>query len=428
MKFPLPNYGHLSVYKQFSGIGLEQTRLCPNHCVFCAKASEGHENVSMSLDDLAYALELLPDFSGWVSLSGSGDALALKDLPERIALIKKKWPRCRPEVTTTLNIWHGKDYVHDLFSAGLETMVLSCYGHTPEDYAKVHGSSRFSGLLQNIEAIDSLPKKMAAKVIFRYFHNAHTALKLSAVDEKREQFVVLLRKVGITRMAPIHCFPWQTTRPVNGQALWKLPSPCDVVWGGKAGELIVLWNLDVVPCCMMYDQSFVLGNLRRMSLAEISAGEKYKFFYESWWRMRPGHIPVCNTCQLYQSYAGRDELARMAAWQARDLRGQKVVFWGAGEAYRAYKSFFADCEPVAMLVDSAQKEKIDGIPIFHPADFLPSLTEPLPLVIFAMQEASPTILQSLKEKYSFYKPSQLIICPANARIQEPAESFSWSEQ
>ena len=97
------------------------------------------------------------------------------------------------------------------------------------------------------------------------------------------------------------------------------------------------------------------GNLRNMSLKEIFNGKSYKHFYQSWWEMRPEDIPVCNTCQRYKASAARDELARMAAWQARELRGRKVIFWGAGEAYRAYKSFFADCDPIAMLVD-CQKE------------------------------------------------------------------------
>ena len=176
---------------------------------------------------------------------------------------------------------------------------------------------------------------------------------------------------------------------------------------------------------MMFDKELVLGNLRKQTLEEIFTGDTYRFFYEKWRNMRPGDIPYCNTCQFY-SGASQPELARMAAWQARDVRGQKAVFWGAGEAYRAYKSFFADCEPVAMLVESQERERereIDGIPLYHPDDFLPTLTEPLPLVIFAMPEASPKILRKLKEEYAFYTPSKLIICPANAHIVPPVEPF-----
>ena len=103
--------------------------------------------------------------------------------------------------------------------------------------------------------------------------------------------------------------------------------------------------------------AIVLGNLRKNSLEEIFTGETYTAFRRAWWEMRPGDIPFCNTCQIYPRSGWRDELARMAAWQARDVRGRKVIFWGAGEAYRAYKSFFADCEPVAMLVESQERER-----------------------------------------------------------------------
>ena len=79
-----------------------------------------------------------------------------------------------------------------------------------------------------------------------------------------------------------------------------------------------------------------------------------------------------------------------------------------------------------MLMDTladAGPKHIDGIPVHHPDAFLPTLTEPLPLVIFAMQKNSPKILQTLKEKYAFYKPSKLVICPANAKIEVPVEPF-----
>ncbi len=168
------------------------------------------------------------------------------------------------------------------------------------------------------------------------------------------------------------------------------------------------------------------GNLRSMSLDEIFNSKSYKQFYQSWWEMRPEDIPGCNTCQVYRACAHPNELTRMAHWQARKLHGQKVVFWGAGEAYRAYKNFFVDCEPIAMLMDTPnaiEQKEIDAIPVYHPDAFLPSLAEPLPLVIFAMQKASPKILKTLKEKYPFYNPSKLVICPANAEIEVPVEPF-----
>ncbi len=424
--FPLSDYGFHSVYRTFSGIALEQTLRCPNMCVFCAKARDGHTNVTMSRDDLDFVLDLLPSFAGWVALSGSGDAMLVDDLPERIARIKAAWHRCRPGITTTLTFRRDKSFFQDLFGAGLNSMLVSCYGHTAEDHKKIHGSSLFSVVLDNLRTLGSLPRSMTKNVVLRNFTNAQEAFGIQDEREKRETFFAFARSQGIERFNSISCFPWNPGKKTDGEALWQRPSPCPVVWGESAGELIIHANLDVVPCCMMFGKEMVLGNLRNQSLAEMFSGETYRSFHEKWWNIRPGDIPYCNTCQFYSGGASRGELDRMSAWQVRELRGKKVIFWGAGEAYRAYKSFFVDCEPVAILVDSQReerKEEIDGIPLYHPDEFLPTLTEPLPLVIFAMQEASPKILRTLKEKYGTYKPSKLVICPANAHIEAPVQPF-----
>ena len=327
MKFPLPNYGYNSVYRNFTALTLEQTRRCPNSCVFCSFAKTGHEHVTMSMDDLSYILNIIPNFSGEVTFT-SGDVLMLKDLPERIALLKKHWPHCQLNLTSTFNIQHDRDYFKNLFLAGMDSMIISCYGHTPEDYAKIHGAKRFSELEKNISILGSLPKNMTEKITLRYFCDTQHLFNIDEASKKLEKFLDKASKVGITKTDARNCFSWTPPKPVDGHALWELSCPCDIVWGTRARTLIVLYNLDVVPCCLMRDEN-VLGNLRVRSLEEIFTGEKYMSFYQAWWEMRPGDIPVCNSCQQ-SLYGEREELLRMAAWQARELRGQKVIFWGGG--------------------------------------------------------------------------------------------------
>ncbi len=197
---------------------------------------------------------------------------------------------------------------------------------------------------------------MTAKVVLKSFNNTQNIFNLCNTEEKRKIFHAFARQQGIENHMSISCFPWNPGKKPDGHALWERPSPCPVLWGSGAETLTVHYDLDVVPCCTMFGKELVLGNLRSQTLEEIFTGDTYRSFCEKWRNMRPGDIPYCNTCQFYYG-ASQPELARMAAWQARDVRGQKVVFWGAGEAYRAYKSFFADCEPVAMLVESQERER-----------------------------------------------------------------------
>lgn len=420
--YPLPSYGFHSVYQKFDAILLEQTRMCCNNCVFCGFAKEGHQTVSMSMDDLAYVLGLFPDFSGDVGFS-SGEVFTLKDLPKRIAMVKKAWPHCKLNITTTFNLWRGPEYIRDIFSAGIDSMYISCYAYTEEDYARVHGAAHYDGLCKNLEELAKLPKEMTDKVHLRYMPDTQRLLNIHAPEEKLQRFLDFIHKVGIHKLDCRNAFPFDTVKPVDGTHDWELSVPCSVVWGNKARELVVSYNLDVAPCCMFRGE-LVFGNLRTMSLEQIFNSEQYKFFYQAWWEMRPGDIPKCNNCQQYDPWCDTPDLYRMAAWQAKKLRGQKVIFWGGGEAYRAYKSFFVETKPIAMLLDVPERPtEVDGIPVYHPDDFLPTCGEPLPVVIFAMQRASPKIWQALKEKYAFYKPSQVVICPANAHINAPVEPF-----
>ena len=377
MNFPLPDYGYRSVYGTFTAVVLEQTLRCRNNCIFCAKAKQGHANATMTLEDLDFALAHLPTCTGWVSLSGSGDAMLVDDLPERIARIKAVWPDCQPIIITALTCKRNITFFRDLFTAGLEELLISCYGHTEEDYKKLHGSSLFPVVRDNLHTLGLLPESMTKKIVLRHFRNAQEVFAIHNAEEKANIFFDAMRQYGINRYNPINCFPWKPGKKPDGHALWELPSPCPVLWGGSAGQLIIHYDLDVVPCCMMFGKEIVLGNLRRQSLEEIFTGATYRSFYEKWRNMRPGDIPYCNTCQLYPRAISQSERARMAAWQARDVRGRKIVFWGAGEAYRAYKSFFADCEPVVMLVESQERErereKSTASPSTIPPTFSPRL-------------------------------------------------------
>lgn len=426
--FPLPDYGYNSVYKEFNYIVLMQTSRCVNNCVFCAKSKSGHGKITMPKEHLKIVTKRIQDYSGYVSISGTGEVCTLNDLPERIHLLKNAWPNCTISLTTTLNIDHGFLWIKDLFDSGVDKILLSCYAHDAEDYKKLYSYNGFSSLCKNIEYIGLLPDSIGAKVNIRHFTNAEHLFNIRDYDKKWNKFKTFLLGNNIKTTTDRELLHWTPPRPLDGKADWELPTPCPVIWGGVlAGSLNILENMDVVPCCMFTEPDYVFGNLLTQSLDEIFSSESYNHFYKMWREMRPCDLPVCNSCQIYTSYVERDELARMAAWQARKLNGQKVIFWGAGESYRAYRSFFADCQPVAMLLDlpigGVITQEIDGIPVYRPEDFLPSLAEPLPLVIFAAKDASPKILRKLKNKFASYKPSKLVICPANAHIEPPVQPF-----
>ncbi len=424
MNYPLPNCGFHSIYQQFSAVYLQQTTRCPNNCIFCAYIKQHRKFPSrknhgdMSMADLEYVLKTIPGFRGFVSLGMSGEGMLLDTMPERIRLIKRHWPECRCGLTTTFNVYRGGEYLEELFESGLDCLDISCYAHTDDDYRKIHGSKSFAGLIKNLGALKNIKKDYLQRVRLMFLNDMETLYGVADAENKRVAFENVARGYGIERFSYHDYFPWEQPVQPDGHALWSLPSPCSVVWGERAGILNIHANLDVVPCCMFTGDDFILGNLRELSLEDIFNSSNWHFFYESWWKMQPGNIPVCNLCQIYSDNSRPEELGRLAAWQADQIAGKKVVFYGCGESYRMYRSYFNRSEPVAIIHDDAgsMPPAIDGIPVKSP-HILTESEGKLPLVIFAAPAASATILKRLKSTFPDYSPEKLIICPANAHIK-----------
>lgn len=64
---------------------------------------------------------------------------------------------------------------------------------------------------------------------------------------------------------------------------------------GLRDQIGILWNGDVVPCCLDGEGTMVLGNLLHSTLEEILSSEKAKRFFDSFSAKKAPH-PLCRTC------------------------------------------------------------------------------------------------------------------------------------
>ena len=84
------------------------------------------------------------------------------------------------------------------------------------------------------------------------------------------------------------------------------------------------------------------------------------------------------------------------------LRGQEVYFWGMGDIYMRNKTRFAHIRPRCILVDvegNKLPDSVDGIPIRHPKDVLPS-GNVLPIVVFVQNINA--VYTTIREHYPAY--------------------------
>ncbi|CAK7028094.1 MAG: tRNA-2-methylthio-N(6)-dimethylallyladenosine synthase [Desulfovibrio sp.] len=409
---PLPDYGPFSVYGKFRKIILEQTAHCPNSCVFC-HFRQREAKGTMAVSDLQHLLRCLPSHSGMVELSGNGEPLVLDDLSDRARLIRQAWPEASLSVLTSLSIPRDASYFISLFRSGVSRLDISCYGHTAEDYHLLHGRNAFDDVRRNIAILGECARRFNADVILHTFLSTDTLFGITESDQKRDAFEVVARKNGIRHSITKEVYSGQGRLRLPGVETAKPPWPCSAVWGHRAGELMIGWDLEVWPCCFMPEKQYSLGNLRETTLARLYVSPRYREFHESHWIGDLSLFPCCAQCTHPNHQPSREELTRLAAYEGHRLAGQEVYFWGCGEAYRMRKIFFAQTKPRCILYDAPgeRPDEVDGIMVRHPDDVLLS-EEKLPLIIFAAPEHNTTILETLGRRYPEYGPDDIILCTA----------------
>ena len=410
---PLPDACLFGVSRKFRQIKLQLTAFCHNRCKFCPLPSDhSFPKGIMDVESLKIVLRAVPDYDGHVEIATDGESLLLDDLPERCALIKKHWPRCTLGLITTFNIDRGPEFIKSLFASGLHILHVSCYGHTPEDYKRIHGTDGFTDLRRNISYLSEVSDLKEKQLLLINVHNAEKELNIVDADKKLITFQRFAEKYGF-RSTTTRLHSWQGRVPFGLHEERRAPYPCSVTWGGWADILHVRWNLEIVPCCAFNGSEYSFGNLHNMSLHEIFSSHKFEEFYLKHWEGREKEIPVCKTCTNYKSFASPEELARFAAWQDFLLKGKEVWFWGAGEAWRRYSPYFNSVRPRAILLDTQDAPRYAaGLPVLHPDKVLKH-SDNLPMIIFAYPKHTVRILNSIAERYPEYKLDNITLCPAD---------------
>jgi MoaA/NifB/PqqE/SkfB family radical SAM enzyme len=418
-KYPLPDFGLFGRNKKLKKITLQQISACNNRCIMCGLHRTANDDI-MTYESLDQIFRSFPDFSGTVSISGNGEQYILDDLPQRLAYIKRHWPKCRLLLVTTFNIDKGKEFIANLFVSGLDEMNISCYGHDAEDYAFIHGNDAFSVVVKNITHLKSIPSS-TGKVRLGTFKNIEESFPFRNTRRKQTEFFHFARANGIDLAYAANIVPMNNRLAFNTQNSFST-APCSAVWGARAGYLHIYGNLDIAPCSFLTSREMILGNLYTSTPEEIFSSDIFIKLYHQLWTRDYSNLPLCAVCQDTLD-SSEEEAARLAAWQGQRLSGSRVWFWGGGEAYRAYNHCFFGTKPQALFLDNCadMPSEIDGIPVKLPS-MLALQEEKLPLIVFARPAHNGRILDTIQASYLNHV-SEVVLAPERKRLDWTTRYF-----
>jgi len=197
---------------------IESTNICNQHCPFCLDRDrtkiddDGRGFGKMHLECFQKAIDVMAPTAMRLNLYGSGEPVLYPDIYDMIRYAADR----NIGVTISANLSaFKKENAEKLVLSGLEHLIVSCHGASPETYIKYNQGGDFWRTQENMKAICDAKKRLGRKLPFvdwqflRFSHNQHEIPK--ARQMAREIGVNAIRFIN-PNIPPEHKEEWRPRR------------------------------------------------------------------------------------------------------------------------------------------------------------------------------------------------------------------------
>lgn len=316
-----------------NNIQLETTSRCNAKCKFCPYPETSltqpqgvmEEDLFCSIvEEIShYPVNLIQPFL-------NNDPLMDKRILPRLELIVRKNPKARVMVTTNGTLLRD-EIVRGLAELNLDTIHISSNGLTPEVYRETMGIDAFT-VIRNVNNLWDRLRKV----------NSSTKLVVTAILLKSNKHEVAhmrdyWRSRGVTfYLNPLNDragnIPEQTfyqllpfSRKANESQMFTMNmSGCPALYSFMG----ILWNGDLITCCMDWRRSNLLGNAKEDSLYNLWHGRAYQKLRDLSDAGRLEEMDLCRQCgdNKYSIDTGAlRELIKHQAGEPNEARDAEVV-------------------------------------------------------------------------------------------------------
>lgn len=271
-------------------IQIQTNTFCNASCVMCPypKVSKEVSNGRMSED---LYTEILAQCAGERGLCRIEPFLMNEPFTDRrlvdlIAQAKRAVPHAWLTVTTNGSLVRP-EIADRLIHSGLDAIWFSFNGATPETFERIMGVP-YDRVVANIDYLLSIrPEHL------RVFTNMiETTLMAPEIEANIRRWHA--RGVGsgssvlVNRGGNVENFDELNYRPKHRTPI----RICDLLYH----KMYILYNGDVVLCCMDWRRQVIMGNVHEQSLKEIWRGERYQHFRRFHEEGRSEELDLCRTC------------------------------------------------------------------------------------------------------------------------------------
>ncbi|MGQ0552567.1 MAG: radical SAM protein [Planctomycetota bacterium] len=161
---------------------IESTNICNQRCPFCLDRdrskidADGRGFGKMHLDCFKRIIDVMAPTAMRLNLYGSGEPVLYPDIYEMIRYAADR--NIGVTISANLSVFN-KDNAERLVESGLEHLIVSCHGASPETYDKYNVGGDFWRTIENMKAICDAKRRLGRRLPFvdwqflRFRHNQH---------------------------------------------------------------------------------------------------------------------------------------------------------------------------------------------------------------------------------------------------------------
>jgi radical SAM protein with 4Fe4S-binding SPASM domain len=270
---------------------------CNARCVFCPMGREQNQ-IHGRMDDATFQRIVDEAIDSGVKVLSpylQNDPLVDRRMHERIAYVReRRGSRLLPKTKLVTNgALLTEDRSVNLIKAGLEYIVFSVHGIDAAIYNDLMQGPKFETTIRNVEQFVQVKSELRSRT-----PNVEVwAVRTKEIEAQLPEVRAFWRARGIrfkARALDNRAHPEITDNTDLGMDddEWKYATHCAIPFW----RAWVLWNGDMVLCCVDWERKHVFGNIHEQSIREIWNSEGYRAYRE---RMRRNDFAgtLCEHCK-----------------------------------------------------------------------------------------------------------------------------------
>ncbi|MBC8413738.1 MAG: SPASM domain-containing protein [Nitrospira sp.] len=300
---------------------VDTVNICNLSCPLCPTGLNmpGRKKGKMDFATFKKVIDEQGEYAFTVVMHNWGEPLLNKDIFEMIAYAKKN--SIKTVLSSNLNIMKESD-AEQLITSGLDQLVISLDGVTPETYNQYRKGGDFQTVINNIKLLVRKKQEMGSsspKLIWQFLVFQHNVHEVPEVEKLASELGVdgtdiLSGQLGGPGQTP-YLGGKDTSQLVSkwllndkkymrdfnyfNEPAYLNPKRCDYLWK----SMTVNWDGSVSPCCCVYEESTNFGNINQDSMKSIWNNQKFRdsrsLFKESSSGNFTGNT-ICKACRIFR--------------------------------------------------------------------------------------------------------------------------------